>query len=105
MKIVLRIGTDDKTYINDFVKARVFRNALKLNDALKNEGANVSADLFDKMIEFVVTAFDGKFTFDDFWDGVEAHRLQDEVMRIFNDVLNFGGLEPTGDAEGNETGK
>lgn len=104
MKIVLRIGTEDKTFINDFVKARVFRNALKLNAKIKTEGGDFSAELFDTMIEFVVTAFDGQFTVDDFWDGVEAHKLQDEVMRIFKGILNFGGLEPTGD-EGNETGK
>lgn len=103
MKIGLRIDGKDKTFINDFVKARVFRNALKLNNELQGGAANVSVELFDTMIEFAVSAFDGQFTVDEFWDGVEAHKLQSEVMRIFNEILHFGGLEV--DEEGNETGK
>ncbi|NEU29933.1 hypothetical protein GN156_03970 [bacterium LRH843] len=101
MKIILNIDGKDKTFVNDFVKGRIFRNALLLNKKLKDEGGDFSVELFDAMIEFVVSAFDKQFSVDEFWDGIEAHKLQDEVMRIFNEILNFGGLT----TEGNEMGE
>lgn len=100
MKIVLRINGEDKTFINDFVKARVFRNALKMNEKMREEGNNISVSTFDEMIEFVVTVFDKQFTVDDVWDGLEAGNLQGEIMRVFNNVLNIGGLDTTATTEG-----
>ena len=47
----------------------------------------------DEMIGFVVNVFDNQFTADDVWDGLEAGNLQLEIMRVFNNVLNIGGLE------------
>lgn len=106
MKVVLRIDGKDKTFTNDFVKGRIFRNAMLLNEKLKNEGAEISVELFDLMIEFVVSAFDNQFTVDDFWDGIEAHKLQSEVMRVYNEILGLGGLTTQSqDEEGNEEGK
>ena len=104
MKITLRIDKNEKTYTNDFVKARIFRNALKLNKEFKEEGSGISVELFDTLVEFVVTAFGNQFTIDEFWDGVETQNLQSEVMRVFNEVLNLGGLAVESE-EGNEQGK
>lgn len=93
MQITLKINGEDKTFTNDFVKARVFRNALKLNEKQREQGNGISVTTFDDMIDFVVGVFDNKFTADDVWDGLEAGKLQPEIMRIFNNVLNIGGLE------------
>lgn len=101
MQITLLIDNKEKTFTNDFVKARVFRNALKLNQRLRESG-EITVDLFDEMVEFVAIAFNNQFTVDEVWDGVQAHELQGEVMRVFNEVLKFGGLETQ---EGNELGK
>lgn len=103
MQITLFIDGKEKTFTNDFVKARVFRNALKLNQQLKGNG-DISVELFDTMVEFVAIAFNNQFSVDDVWDGIEAHRLQGEIMRVFNEVLNFGGLAVEGD-QGNDQGK
>jgi len=93
MEIKLRIDGDNKTFTNDFVKARVFRNALKLNEKMSKEGNEISVETFDEMVGFVVTVFDNQFTTDDFYDGVQAGELQSEIMHVFNSVLNIGGLE------------
>lgn len=45
------------------------------------------------MIGFVVNVFDNQFTVDDMWDRLEAGLLQNEIMRVFNSILNIGGLE------------
>lgn len=103
MQITLHIEGKEKTFVNDFVKARVFRNALKLNKDLK-EITDISVELFDSFVEFVVFAFDKQFTVDEVWDGIEAHKLQDEVTRVFNEVLSFGGLEVQSEP-GNDQGK
>lgn len=102
MQITLKIGDKEKTFANDFVKARVFRHALKLNQELRN--AEISVELFDKLVEFVVIAFNNQFTIDEFWDGIDADKLQNEVMRVFNEVLGLGGLAVQSDT-GNEQGK
>jgi len=99
MQITLRIDGDNKTFINDFVKARVFRNALKMNERMRKEGNEISVETFDEMISFVVNVFDNQFTIDDVWDGLEAGKLQDEIMRVFNNVLNIGGLETKSSTE------
>ena len=93
MQIVLRIDGEDKTFKNDFVKARIFRNALKMNEKMREEDNEISVDTFDEMISFVVSVFDNQFSVDDVWDGLEAGALQPEIMRVFNNVLNIGGLE------------
>lgn len=93
MQITLKIDGQEKIFSNDFVKARVFRNALKMNEKMRKEGNEISVETFDEMISFVVHVFDNQFTIDDVWDGLEAGKLQEEIMRVFNNVLNIGGLE------------
>ncbi|MGE6515200.1 phage tail assembly chaperone G [Lysinibacillus sphaericus] len=102
MQIKLRINSEEKTFTNDFVKARVFRNALKMNEKMRNEGNEISVETFDEMIGFVVNVFDNQFTVDDIWDGLEAGHLQNEIMRVFNSVLNIGGLETKPSNNGEE---
>ncbi len=104
MQITLKIDGQEKMFSNDFVKARVFRNALKMNEKMRKEGNDISVETFDEMIGFVVNVFDNQFTVDDIWDGLEAGKLQDEIMRVFNSVLNIGGLE-TKPAVSGEEGK
>jgi len=95
MQITLRIDKQDKTFTNDFVKARIFRNALKMNEEMSKEGDEITVETFDKMMGFVVNVFDNQFTVDDLWDGLEGGNFQDEIMRVFNNVLNMGGLTTT----------
>jgi len=103
MQITLKIEGKDKIFTNDFVPGRVFRNALLINKKM-SKGAEISAELFDDLVEFCVTAFGKQFTIDEFWDGIDARNLDKEVMRVYNEVLSFGGLAIEGN-EGNETGK
>ncbi|WKT75577.1 phage tail assembly chaperone G [Lysinibacillus fusiformis] len=100
MQIKLRIDGQEKTFTNDFVKARVFRNALKMNEKMRIEGNEISVDTFDEMINFIVNVFDNQFTVDDIWDGIEAGMLQSEIMRVFDSVLNIGGYETATPSEG-----
>ncbi len=112
MKIVLRIDGEDKTFLNDFVEAIIFRNALKLNKKF-SEGVDLGdASTFDMLVDFLVSAFGQKFSVDEVWKGLPVNKLQSETTRIFNEVLNMGGLtlganggEDATSEEGNEAGK
>jgi hypothetical protein len=104
MQITLKIDGKDKTFTNDFIPGRIFRNALLLNKKMKEEGSDLTAELFDELVEFCVVTFGKQFTLDEFWDGIDARLLDSEVMRIYNDVLSFGGLSVPSD-EGNDLGK
>lgn len=103
MQIKLRIDGQEKTFTNDFVKARIFRNALKLNEEMNKKGNEITVETFDEMMGFVANVFDNQFTVDELWDGLEGGNFQDEVMRVFNNVLNMGGL--TTDSTTNNEGK
>ncbi|MEK4024479.1 phage tail assembly chaperone G [Sporosarcina sp. FSL W7-1283] len=107
IKITLRIKGENKTFINDFVSARVFKNALSLNKHF-SEGRDLGdVTTFEKMVEFICMAFDHKFTVEDVWDGLSAAQIQTEPVRIFNEALSLGGLAVKTPPEegGNEPGE
>lgn len=96
MQITLRIGDKEKTFTNDFVRARIYKNSLRLNKELKQSAVDITdPDAFDPLVEFTVTAFNNQFTIDEVWDGLSAKELQSEMTRVFHEVLSLGGLELT----------
>ncbi|WP_428909468.1 phage tail assembly chaperone G [Niallia sp. Krafla_26] len=105
MQITLNKNGSEKTYINDFVKARHFRNALKLNKEFRESNLTIAdEETYQKLSEFTVSVFDNQFTLDELEEGISAKSYLYELQRIFNEVLNLGGLEVQSD-EGNEQGK
>ncbi|MFD2446381.1 phage tail assembly chaperone G [Bacillus sp. CGMCC 1.16607] len=94
MEITLRIENKDKTFVNDFVPARLLRDGLKLNEEIakkKQDGQDSVIDSLDEMAEFTVKAFNHQFTLDELWDGMELNKFQEELGRVFNNVLGLGG--------------
>ena len=103
MKIVLRIDGQDKTFLNDYVEAINFRNALELNKEFAKNNDMGDVATFDKIVEFVVKAFNQQFSVEDVWNGLPITKIQSEPMRIFSEVLSLGGLELIGSqGQGND---
>lgn len=98
MKITLRIDGQDKTFVNDFISARIFRKALEANENFKGKQVTLLEQL-DVLAEFVVNAFDKQFTVDALWDGIPTGKLNSELMRIFNEVLALEGFAISGGAD------
>lgn len=94
MKITLRLNGEDKTFVNDFVSARLFRKALELNEKFKE--ISDLTEQFDLMEEYVVSVFNGQFTADDLIDGLPAGKYSSELMRVFNEVLALEGFAVQG---------
>lgn len=108
MKIVLRVDGENKTYIQDFVAAINFRNALTLNKEFAENIDLTELETFDKVIEFAASVFEHQFSVEEVWKGLPANEIQSEPIRIFHEVLRMGGLAvkaaDDGDV-GNEAGK
>ncbi|MBU5342278.1 phage tail assembly chaperone G [Caldifermentibacillus hisashii] len=105
MKISLLIDGKEKTFTNDYVNARHFRNALKLNKEFRELGLTIAdEETYEKLSEFVVSAFNNQFTLGELEEGIKIENYLAELQRIFNEVLSLGGLELQSD-EGNEQGK
>ena len=104
MNITLKIDGKDKTFVNDFVSARLLRDALKLNENAaqkQQEGTHSITGQLDELAELVVKAFNNQFTLDELWDGLAIEKFQPELSRVFNEILGVGGYALQGtDDEG-----
>ncbi|MGE7020412.1 phage tail assembly chaperone G [Solibacillus cecembensis] len=99
MQITLKIEGNDKTFVNDFVSARLLRDALKLNEDTaqkKEEGTYTATQQLDDLAEIVVKAFNHQFTLDQLWDSTALEDFQGELMRVFNKILGLGGYALNG---------
>lgn len=104
MKITLRIDGKDKEFINDFVTARNYRNALEIHRKIEANPNIKDEELLAEMLPFIVSVFGGQFTLDDIWDGIRYDQISAESKRIFQTILGVF-KEETEDEEGNVKGK
>jgi len=98
---VKEYGVKKTTYRVPFVPARIYRQfvELKADGALEESGESVEE--LDRVIGLICDAFSNKFSVDDFYDGVPADQMQEEILRIFHTVIGgnqkkSAGNEPKG---------
>lgn len=85
MKLTLRINKEKKTFnLPGFIPARLIRQAPELADIPNNPGP----EDMDKMVQFVVNVFDGQFTLDQYWDGMDARKFLSKTSEVINTVIN-----------------
>ncbi|MED1023365.1 hypothetical protein P4T54_23020 [Bacillus mycoides] len=85
MKLTLRINKEKKTFnLPGFIPARLIRQAPELADIPNNPGP----EDMDKMVQFVVNVFDGQFTLDQYWDGMDARKFLSTTSEVINTVIN-----------------
>ena len=99
MKIVLRIDGENKEFITDFIPGRVFRQAVKGRELLKDGPDDLKDSDLDELVKVVVNAYDKQFTVDQFWDGIDARYVMDTIIDtiigIIHHVNGEGGSEDT----------
>lgn len=88
MKVTLRIDKKDKTFVQDFVSALHYRKALELNKEILS-GELEAEEIYDKITERVVLAFDNQFTVEEFMNGVRSTDYDDECKRLFHTILGI----------------
>lgn len=101
MKLTLRINKEEKTFnLPAFIPARLIRQAPELAEIPNNPGP----EDMDKMVQFVVKVYDGQFTLDQYWDGVDARKFLSTTSDVINAIINetveaAGGNPVSGEAE------
>jgi len=86
LEITLRIDGQEKTFVTDFVSARMFRKTLEIGKQLDN-GVTDPQDL-DKVVDYVVDLFGKQFTRDNFYDGLPANKLVSTVVSMANGIIS-----------------
>ncbi|ALL24100.1 hypothetical protein ABEX41_08535 [Bacillus tropicus] len=96
MKLTLMINKEKQTFnMPEFIPARLIRQAPELAEIPNNPGP----EDMDKMVQFVVKVYDGQFTLDQYWDGIDARKFLSTTSDVINAIIN-----ETVEAAGGSTG-
>ncbi|WP_026478165.1 phage tail assembly chaperone G [Alkaliphilus transvaalensis] len=99
MQITLKIDGKNKTFVTDFISARMVRRTIEVSKGINFN--DMSPEELDQMVGFVVELFSNKFTIDDVYDGLSSKELIPTMMNCINEVV--GGMsEATAGDEKNE---
>lgn len=85
MEIKLRVGDKDKTFVSDFISARMLRRTLEISEKVNFN--DMKADELDTMVDFIVELFKEKFTRDEVYDGLASNELITTITRCINEVV------------------
>jgi hypothetical protein len=84
MRITLIENGEEKTYTSGFISARKFRQAVEMQNKMKN-GINV--EILDDLVEYIVNAFDRQFTMDELYDRLPSNKLISTVIDVIDEVI------------------
>lgn len=85
MEIKLRVDNKEKTYLVDFISARMLRRTLEISK--KINFSDMNAEELDTMVDFVVELFKNKFSRDDVYDGLSSNELIPTITRCITEVV------------------
>jgi len=86
LTITLKQNGEEKVYTTDFIPALVFKAVLKINKDLQHQTDEATLETICELIDLVVEAFGGQFKAEDIWNGVDVRVLQDELIRVFEEI-------------------
>lgn len=95
MKIVLRIDGKEKTFLADFISARMMRRTIEISKGINFE--DISVDELDTMVEYLVQLFGKQFTIDDVYDGLPSKELIPKLIQCINEVVGEMGSATEGE--------
>ncbi len=85
MEIKLKVDKKDKTYIVDFISARMVRRTIEVSNGINFE--SLSPEELDKLIDYIVELFGNQFTRDDVYDGLSSKDLIPTITKCINEVV------------------
>lgn len=85
MQLNLKIENKTKTFIPTFISGRIVRDVTKILPKLQ-EG-NITTELLDELVAMMIVIYNNQFTVDEFYDGIEAHRLLSTITETLNYVM------------------
>ncbi len=85
MEIKLIVDNKEKTYVADFISARMLRRTLEISEEVNFN--DMKAEELDTMVDFIVELFKDKFTRDEVYDGLASNELIPTITRCINEVV------------------
>ena len=82
----MNIILGEKTYVAKPAKARMFREAIAINE--KIDFSNLTTEALDDLIGFVCTIYGNQFTIDDVYDGLGADKLVSTLSKSISGVVS-----------------
>lgn len=74
----------EKTYSTGFISARKFRQAVEMQNKMKD---GITVERLDDLVEYIVNAFDRQFTIDELYDGLPSNKLIPSVFDVIDEVI------------------
>lgn len=85
MEIKLIVDNKEKTYVADFISARMLRRTLEISEKVNFN--DMKAEELDTMVDFIVELFKSQFTRDEVYDGLASNELIPTITRCINEVV------------------
>ena len=82
----MEIIINDKIYVAQRAKARVFRQAIAINE--KIDFSNLTTEALDELVGFVCTIYGNQFAIDDVYDGLDADELVSTMSKSISGVMS-----------------
>ncbi len=95
MTLVLKPKGKEKTYVLDFISARMLRRTIEISKTVNFE--DISADELDTLVGYLVQLYGNQFTVDDVYDGLSAVELVPTLLNSINQVVGQLGDATTGE--------
>ena len=97
MEITLKMGAKAKTFVADFISARMLRRTLEVAQGVNFD--NITPEELDKLLDYVVELFGKQFTRDEIYDGLSSKDLIPTINRCINEVVGAMGETTAGKNE------
>ncbi|MFY9282738.1 MAG: hypothetical protein WAO56_01315 [Miniphocaeibacter sp.] len=85
MEIKLLIDDKEKTFVSNFISARLLRRTLEISKQVNFN--DMSPEELDTMVDFIVEIFKSKFTRDDVYDGIASKELIPTITKCINEIV------------------
>lgn len=85
MEIKLLINDKEKTFVSDFISARMLRRTLEISKQVNFN--DMSPEELDTMVDFIVEIFKSKFSRDDVYDGIASKELIPTITKCINEIV------------------
>jgi len=86
MTITLIIEGKERTFVNDFVSARMLRRTIAIAKSVHFE--DITVDELDTLVQYLVELYGNQFTVDDVYDGISSADLIPVLSSSIQDVVH-----------------
>ncbi|QNG60392.1 hypothetical protein H4O14_02370 [Bacillus sp. PAMC26568] len=84
MKLNLVINGETKTFVYDFIPARVYRQMLEMQARENFDFNKMSPEEYDEVITIICKTYGDKFTIDEFYDGLAVDDFDKTIVTFIN---------------------